>query len=73
MKFDAKWSKIGKYGQKWTKTGKNGQKSGENGQKWILPIFAYFIEYSLVQNIKFIEHSLDIGENNHTDLSRQFC
>ena len=29
--------------------------------------FAHFIEYSLMQNIKFIEHSLDIGSNNYND------
>ena len=46
MKFGVKWAKMVKNKQKWAKTGKNGQKSEKNGQKWILPIFAHFIEYS---------------------------
>ena len=58
---------MGKNGQIWAKTGKNGQNSEKNGQKWILPIFVHFTEYSLVQNMKFIEHSVDIGSNNHND------
>ena len=67
MKCGVKWAKMVKNGQIWAKTGKNGQNSGKNEQKWILPIFVHFTEYSLVQNIKFIEHSVDFGSNNHND------
>ena len=47
MHFGTKWSKMGRNGQKWTKI-----------QNFLTKTdFDHFIEYSVIQNIKFIEHS----------------
>ena len=51
---------------------------GKSGQKPKMTIFTYKIDckrlYSLVQNIEFIEHSLDIKENNSNDFkSLKMC
>ena len=61
------WCTICKNGQKQTKMCKNRPKWTKIRKKWAKMDFAHFIEYSLVKNIKFIEHSLDIGSNNYND------